>query len=94
MRASVTLIKTKIPGWEQKDRQSIVRTLKGLQELNEEFKGYHYFIVELMGNTEVLAEEQKVLDDHENKADDLIERLEYLVATTEPVMPHASGKDG
>ena len=65
----VTCIETKIPGWEKKDtltgkdRQSIVRTLKRLQELNQEFKGYHYSIVELMEDTEVLVEEQAVLDE-------------------------------
>ena len=74
----------------EKHHQSIVRTLKWLQELNEEFEGYHYSILELMEGTEVLVKEQKVLDDHENKVDDLIARLEDLVATSEPVMPHAS----
>ena len=43
-----------------------------------------------MDDKEVLAEEQKVLDDHENKVKDLIRRLEDLVATPEPVRPHAS----
>ena len=43
-----------------------------------------------MDDTEVLAEEQKVLDDHENKVEDLIEHLEDLV-TTEPVMHHIHG---
>ena len=72
-------------------------TLQWLQELNEELKGYHYSIVELMKDTEVLAKEQAVLakeqavlDDHENTVDNLIERLEDLVVTTEPVRPHAS----
>ena len=39
----------------------------------------------------VLAEEQAVLDDHENKVEDMIKRLEDLVVTTEPVTHHASG---
>ena len=58
VRASVTCKETNISGWEgketltAKDRQSILRTLKRLQELNEEFKGYHYSIVELMDDTE------------------------------------------
>ena len=51
----------------------------------------HYSIVELMENTEVLTEEQKVLDDHENKVKDLIERLEDLEVTVEPMMSRASG---
>ena len=42
-----------------------------------------------MEDTEVLAEEQTVLDDHENKVDYLIEPLEDLVATTEPVRRQA-----
>ena len=65
-------------------------TLKRLQELNEELKGYHYSIVELMEDTEVLTEEQADLDKHENKVEDLIECLEDLV-TTEPVTHHSSG---
>ena len=61
--ASVTRIETKIPGWEEKetltekDQQLIARTLRRLQKLNEEFKGYHYSIVELMEETKVLSEE-------------------------------------
>ena len=96
MRSSVTRIETKISGWEEKetltakDHQSILRTLKWLQELNEEFNGYHYSIVELMDHTGVLAEEQKVLDALENKVEDLMESLEDLV-TTEPVMRHVPG---
>ena len=46
--------------------------------------------MELLDDTEVFAEEQKVLDDHENKVEHLIGRLEDLVATTRPVRPHAS----
>ena len=38
-----------------------------------------------------MAEEQVVLDDHEDKVEDLTEHLEDMVATTEPVMPQASG---
>ena len=97
VRASVTRLETKVAAWEDKetltdkDRQSIVRTLKRLQELNEEFKRYHYSIVELMEDTEVIAEEQKVLDDHENKVEDLIERLEDMIPTTQPMMIRASG---
>ena len=92
----MTRIETKFPGWEEKeiltekDRQSIARTLKWLQELNHEFKGYHYSIVELMEDTKVLAEEQAVLDEHENKVEDFMRRLQDLV-TTEPVTPRASG---
>ena len=43
-----------------------------------------------MDDMEVLTEEQKVLDDHEIKVEDLIGRLEDLVVTTEPVRPHAA----
>ena len=67
VRASVTRIETKTVAWEekdtlsQKDRQSIKRALKTLHELNAEFKTYHYSIVELMEDVEVMAEEQKAL---------------------------------
>ena len=75
VHTSVTSIETKIPGWEEKemltekDRQSIVRTVKCLQELNQEFKWYHYSIVEMMQDTEIIAKEQAVLDEHENKVE-------------------------
>ena len=93
VRGSVTRLEDKVAKLEKKetltdkDRQSIVRALKRLQELNEEFKTYHYSIVELMAEEEdeALAEEQKTLDDHENKVEDLIERLEDMITTTEPV---------
>ena len=73
MHASLTCIESKTSEWEQKetltekDRQTIARTLKRLQELNEEFKEYYYSIAELMEDTKVLAEEQEVLDNHEDK---------------------------
>ena len=95
VHSSVTCLETKIPGWEaketltEKDRQSIVRTLKRLQELNQEFIRYHYSIVELLEDAEVLAEEQAVLDQHEDKVEDLIGRLEDLATTTELLRPHA-----
>ena len=98
VRASVTRLEAKIAGWEEKEtltdknRQSIVRALKRLQELNAEFKVYHYSIVELMDEEDkkVMAEEQQVLDDHENKIEDLTERLEDMITTTEPVTIPAS----
>ena len=37
-----------------------------------------------------LAKEQAVLDDHKDKVEDMTERLEDLLKTTKPVMPHAS----
>ena len=61
VRASVQRMEINVTGWEEKetltnkDRQSIARTLKRLQELNEEFRGYHYSIIELMEDEEVLA---------------------------------------
>ena len=39
-------------------------------------------------NQEKLTEEQVVLEDHEDKVEELMECLEDLVVTTEPVMPH------
>ena len=92
VRASVARIETKIPGWEEKeiltdkDRQAIIRSLKRLQELNEEFRTYHYSIIELMEDEAVLAEEQQTLDECENKVDDLTGRLEDLIKVAEPVL--------
>ena len=50
----------------------------------------------ILDQTEVqrkLAEEQLILDDHKDKVEDLMERLEDLVVTTEPVIHRAPGVD-
>ena len=47
-------------------------------------------ILDQTEDQENLAEEQAILDDHEDRVEELIEGLEHLVVTTEPVMPQAS----
>ena len=90
--ASVKRIETKVTTLEEKealtvkDREWAARSLNRLKELNEEFRGYHYSIVELMEEEAVLAEEQKPLDDHENDVEDLTGRLEGLITSGDPLV--------
>ena len=51
---------------------------------------YHCAILDQVEEDHKLAEEQAVLDDHEDKVEDMRECLEDMVKSTEPVMPHAS----
>ena len=52
---------------------------------------YDCAIVDKIEDQDRLTEEQIVPDDHEDKVEDLMERQQDLVVTTEHVMPHASG---
>ena len=77
----------------EKDQQIVSKMVKKLEDLSAEFKTYmcHCAIVDHIENQDRLTKEQAVLDDHEDEVKDLMERLEDLVETTEPVMPRASG---
>ena len=77
----------------EKDQQIVSKMVKKLEALSVEFKTYMYHcaIVDQIENQDRLTEEQAVLDDHEDKVKNLMEHLEDLVETIEPVMTHASG---
>ena len=85
VRASVTRLQDciNIPKVKQDlshtDQLAIQRLLKRLEELDAEFKKYHYAIVELMESEEDLEEEQVTLDDHDDKTADFVGRLQVLV---------------
>ena len=65
----------------EKEQQSVSKVVKKPKALSTEFKTYH------CPNLDQSEEQQK----HEDKAEEVIERLEELVATTEPVIPHVLG---
>ena len=64
--------------------------VKKLEALTTGFKTYHCTIHDQIEDQDKLTKEPAVLDDHEDKVEDITEHLEDLVMTTEPVMPHAS----
>ena len=68
--------------------------MKKLESLSIEFKTYHCTILDQIADDYKLAKEQAVLNHHEDKVEDMMNRLEDLVKTTEPVMPHTSDMDG
>ena len=56
--------------------------------MRAEFKTYCCASVDQIEDQDKLAEKQAVLDNHEGKVEDMTKRLEDLVKTSEPVMPH------
>ena len=99
MCATAVRLETKIFGSDtketmiDKDQQSNVRTLKWLQELNEELERYHYSGVELMEDTVVLAEEQDMLDEFDNKMENIMGGLNTLKTVSEPIASPAMATD-
>ena len=65
--------------------------VKMMEALSVEFKTYHCPIVDQTEEQNKLAEEQIILDEHEDKVEELMEHLEELVATTKCVIPPAPG---
>lgn len=69
---------------------TVFKMVKKLEVLNAEFKTYYCTILnQIEKDQDKFVEEQAVLDDHEDKVDNLMERLEDLIKPTETVMPHA-----
>ena len=94
---NITCLEAKISKLEEKEtltekeRQSVSKMVKRLEALNLEFKTYHCAILDQIEEQQKLAEEQVILDEHEDKVKELMEHLEELIAMTEPVIPHAPG---
>ena len=65
--------------------------VKKLETLSAEVKTHHCTILDHKEDQNKLTEEQAVLDDNEDKVQDLMEHLEDLVEPTGPEMPHTSG---
>ena len=97
VRNNITYLKTKLAKLEEKEtliekeQMTVSKMVKKLAGgLSAEFKTYHCTIVDQIEDQDKLTKEQAVLDDHEDKVEDLTECLEDLVKNSEPVMPHAS----
>ena len=69
----------------------VSKMVKKLEALSTVFKTYYCAVVDQIEDQDRLTEEQAVLDYHEDNVEDLMERKEDLVETTETVMPHTSG---
>ena len=74
----------------EKEQQTALKTVKKLEALSAELKTYHCTTVDQIEDQDKLTKEQAFLDDHEDKVEHLMEHLEDLVVSTEPVMPHTS----
>ena len=75
------------------EHSTVSKMVKKLDALSAKFKTYHCANMDQTEQQNKLAKEQAVLDDHEDKVKDLMECLEDLVVTTEPVIhvPHTYG---
>ena len=67
---------------------TVCKMMKKPEALSAEFKTYHCAIVDQIEDHDKLTKEQAVLENHEDKVED----LEDLVKTTEPVIPHTFDK--
>ena len=96
MLNNITCLETKITILEvkemltEKERQSVSKMVKRLDALSLEFMTYCFSLLDQTEHHEKLSEEHVVLDDHKEKVEELMECLQDLVATPEPVMPHTS----
>ena len=85
VRGSITRLERRVDAFEVKtdlthaDRFAIQRLIKKFETLDAEFRQHHYNVVELLDDTEVDGE-QAILDDHDDKFTDLVERLQQLVS--------------
>ena len=76
----------------EKNWQSASKMVKKLEVLSTEFKTYHCSILDQIEEQQKLPKEEVILDKHEDKVEEQIERVEELVVTTKPVIPQAPGK--
>ena len=70
------------------DHLVIQRLIKKFETLDTEFHQYHYTLVELQENEADVEEEQVVLDHHDEKVTDIIDRLYQLVLVPKKVFLH------
>ena len=61
------------------DKQSILRTSKLLADLSNDFKSYHAAIVDRLESDAEAIAEQAVLDQHQTKVMDLVDRIADLI---------------
>ena len=85
---NISSLKKRIPTMEitveltNADVQSLLRTSKLLGDVSNDFKEYHYAIVDQLENDEDTELEQDTIDQHELKVMELIVRIAELVGKT------------
>ena len=85
VEASITRLKNRVDVYESKeelahaDHLPIQRLIKKFETLDADLRQYHYTIMELQQNKADVKEEQAVMDDHDEKVTDVINRLQQLV---------------
>ena len=97
VRGRLTRIERGISSLEDKEtltpskQRKIKRFKDQVKEHDQEFKKRHMEVLDFIKeeNQATLDSEEKIFDEHVNRVSD-IEKLEDLVATIEPVRPHAS----
>ena len=70
-----------------RDRQSALTMSKLLCDATAEFKNHHFAIVDQIKNDDDVKAEQEILDDHELRVMDLIDRPRQLVEVPPPPAP-------
>ena len=101
VRGRLTRIERDISPLEEKEtltpseRRKIKRLKDQVKEHDQDFEKRHMEVLDFIEEEDqtALDSEEKVFDEHVNRVSDIMERLEKLeelVATTEPVRPHAS----
>ena len=83
--SSITLTKTRLRDLEAKTTRMDTRDhaqhmLEKLENLDSDFKQYHYALIELIDDEETLEEEQENLDKHDNKIAELVVSYKQLLS--------------
>ena len=84
VRASITKLADRVRDLERKADLSATEVLAArqsverLKELNEDFKQYHFAVVDLVDDEGVEEAEQAVLDEHDDRVANLTDRLQAL----------------
>ena len=68
----------------ESQRQTVLRISKMLESMCSEFKTYHYEIVDGLESDEDATREQEMLDQHQKKTMEFIDRLGELLARPQP----------
>ena len=106
-RASITRLEERILKFEEKvelkaiDQASVQRMIKRPEGLDSDFKQHHMLLIETIEEEEKLREEQAILDEHDHKVSEFMDRLHCLIEenkleevklTASPLKPELSRK--
>ena len=90
VRASITKMVSRVADMERRaplsptDEVVAKRMEQKAYDLDNEFRGYHYSILELMEEDEDFDGEQAILDEHEEKVSNILDRLYLLLNPAKP----------